>query len=64
MAITPLPAGVDPAEAKQRLLDEHQIEIPVTRWRDRAYVRVSVQGYTKTEELAALEAALHALRMA
>jgi isopenicillin-N epimerase len=64
MAITPLPAGVDPAEAKQRLLDEHQIEIPVTRWRDRAYVRVSVQGYTKAEELAALEAALHALRMA
>ncbi len=62
MAISPLPGGTDAKAFKQKLLDRCRIEVPVTSWRGRQFVRVSVQGYTSEEELAALEAALRALR--
>jgi isopenicillin-N epimerase len=58
MAIVPLPADTDAAALKIRLHDHYRIEIPVTAWRDRRFVRVSVQGYTADDDLAALEVAL------
>jgi isopenicillin-N epimerase len=45
MAILPLPP-CDHEALKRRLHDEHRIEIPVQRWRDHTWLRISVQGYT------------------
>ena len=61
LAVSPLPAHVDAAALKARLLDEFAIEIPVITWRDRKFVRVSVQGYTTEDDLASLEHALRSL---
>ncbi len=61
MAVSPLPAHVDAALLKSRLLDEFAVEVPIVTWRDRKFVRVSVQGYTTEADLAALERALRAL---
>ncbi|MBD3221534.1 aminotransferase class V-fold PLP-dependent enzyme [bacterium] len=43
MATLPLPP-CDPVAVK-RALEAQGVEVPVFRWRDRPYVRVSVQGY-------------------
>lgn len=61
LAVTPLPATVNPMEIKRRLYDEYHIEIPGIQWRGRHFVRVSVQGYSTEADLAALEAALTCL---
>ena len=45
---------------RQRLFEQHHIEVPVTRHGAQHFVRVSVQGYTTDTELAALERALEA----
>ena len=45
MAILPLPP-CDHEALKRRLYDEHRIEIPVQRWHDHTWLRISVQGYT------------------
>lgn len=58
MASLPLPPGVDAAELKRRLYDEHRVEIPVTSWNGRTFVRISVQGYTTRADVDALVAAL------
>jgi len=61
MAITPLPAHLDAAALKQRLLGEFRIEIPVIRWRDRLFLRVSIQAYNQPSDLHALEVAIRTL---
>jgi isopenicillin-N epimerase len=49
MATIPLPP-CDVATLKQRLYDEHAIEIPVSSWRDQPQLRISIQGYnTRTD---------------
>jgi isopenicillin-N epimerase len=50
MATLPLPA-CDTAALKQRLYDEYQIEIPLTRWADVPSLRVSVQGYNTRADI-------------
>lgn len=60
MVTLPLPPG-DEAALKRRLYDEHRIEIPVVRWQDGRYVRISVQGYTTRADVEALVEALAAL---
>lgn len=57
MAAFLLPA-CDGAALKRRLYDEYQVEVPITEWRDRQLVRVSVQGYNTAEDIAALVRAL------
>ncbi|MCA1648646.1 MAG: aminotransferase class V-fold PLP-dependent enzyme [Chloroflexi bacterium] len=57
MATLPLPP-CDAAELKRRLYDEHQIEIPATRWGDVPCLRVSVQGYNTRADIERLVAAV------
>ena len=58
MVTIPLPPIDDGKQLQRRLLDIHGIEVPVSGHDDRRFVRVSVQGYTTDEDLAALERAL------
>lgn len=57
MATLPLPP-CDTAALKARLYDEHQIEIPLTRWGDVPCLRVSVQGYNTRQDIERLIAAV------
>ncbi len=61
VAISPLPPHVDAAQLKARLLAEHAVEIPVITWRDRKFVRLSMQGYTSDSDLEALAEGLRTL---
>ena len=60
MGIAPLPA-CDAAVLKRRLYDEYRIEIPVTQWQDKQFVRISIQGYNDLEDVDALLQALKEL---
>jgi isopenicillin-N epimerase len=62
LVAAPLPP-CDNVEVKRRLLDEHHIEIPIMKWRDRCLVRVSVQGYVTRTDLEALVGALDSLKL-
>ena len=44
-----------------RLYHQFKVEVPVYRWQGRAFLRVSVQGYTTQQDLDALEAGLSEL---
>ena len=57
MAVITLPDG-NHGDLHDRLYYGHQVQVPVTGHGDRAFVRVSVQGYTTEDDLARLEAAL------
>jgi isopenicillin-N epimerase len=59
MASLPLPPGADVATVKQRLYDEHRVEIPVNQWGAAPMLRISVQGYNTREDI---ERLLHAVR--
>jgi len=54
MAIAPLPPEVDIAALKSWLYEECKVEIPLIQWRDRKFVRVSIQGYNAMEDVDAL----------
>ncbi len=57
MVAMPIPM-TDPVALKQRLLEDHRIEVPLVRYQDQLMVRVSVQGYTTEDDLDALVDAL------
>ena len=57
MAVAPLPF-MDPVALKNRLYDEHKIELPVIVWQDQLFIRISVQAYNDQSDIDAL---LHAL---
>lgn len=59
MASFPLPA-CDAGVLKRRLYDEHRIEVPITDWTGRQFVRVSIQAYNSAEDVAAL---VHSLKV-
>jgi isopenicillin-N epimerase len=55
-----LPAsGLD--ALKQRLYDEYKVEVPVIRWEDRCFIRVSFQAYNDRSDADALLDALRIL---
>jgi isopenicillin-N epimerase len=60
MGIAPLPA-CEADVLKRRLYDEYRIEIPVTQWQDKQFVRISVQGYNDQKDVDALIQALSEL---
>jgi isopenicillin-N epimerase len=61
MGIAPLPPGVDATLLKTRLYEEYRIEVQLTEWNDRIFVRISVQAYNTQSDLDALCNALEAL---
>ena len=57
--MVPLPVPhQDAAALRERLFEQHRIEVPVTQHAGRTFVRVSVQAYNTADDLEALEAAL------
>jgi isopenicillin-N epimerase len=60
MSALPLPP-YDPDTLKRRLYDEYHIEIPVIRWNDRCFVRISIQGYNTQADVDHLVMALRTL---
>ncbi len=58
LAISPLPKIADLNAFKNKLYDDYQIEIPLTEYKDKQFVRISVQGYNTAEDLDALVFAL------
>jgi len=60
MGILPLPP-CDTTALRGRLLDEYDIEIPLTSYDGQPFVRISVQGYNTREDVDALVRALGAL---
>lgn len=60
MGIAPLPLS-NLAALKSRLYDEYKIEVPLTEWQDKQFIRISVQGYNTQEDIDALVRALETL---
>lgn len=60
MSALPLPP-CDLDELKRRLYDEHRVEIPVIRWNERYFVRLSIQGYNTRTDVDTLIDALRRL---
>lgn len=58
MALAPLPSLDDAKAFKRRFYERQRVEIPVTEWRGRAYMRVSVQGYNTQDDIDRCIAAL------
>ncbi|WP_240229971.1 aminotransferase class V-fold PLP-dependent enzyme [Devosia lacusdianchii] len=50
MVSMPIPE-CDPVDIHDRLLERHNIEIPVLKWKDGHFVRVSVQGYNSKAQM-------------
>ncbi len=60
MSALPLPP-CDLDVLKRRLYDTYRIEIPLVRWNERSFARISIQGYNAQAEVEELLAALRVL---
>jgi isopenicillin-N epimerase len=60
MGIASLPA-VNAGVLKARLYEEYKIEVPLTQWHDRQFIRISIQGYNTQEDVEQLLNALEIL---
>ncbi len=60
MGTAPLPP-IDLAVLKCRLYDEYRIEVPLTQFHDKQFVRISVQAYNSQEDIDLLVKALEVL---
>ena len=60
MGIAPLPRS-DLRTLKSRLYEEFSIEVPLTEWQDKQFIRISVQAYNTQEDLDVLLEALKVL---
>ncbi|MGB0383724.1 MAG: aminotransferase class V-fold PLP-dependent enzyme [Ardenticatenaceae bacterium] len=62
MQLFALPIQTDnPAQLKERLWDEHQIEVPIITWEEHTFVRLSLQAYNAPQDGAKLLEALKQL---
>jgi len=60
MVTVPLPP-CDAQALEQRLYDEFAVEVPIITWSDRQFIRVSIQGYNRQEDVDYLIEALRDL---
>ena len=60
MGIAPLPKS-DLVTLKTRLYDEYHVEVPLSQWQDRQFIRISIQGYNTQDDVNALMNALEVL---
>jgi isopenicillin-N epimerase len=60
MGIAPLPHSDLPV-LKSRLYDEYKIEVPLTEWQDRQFIRISIQAYNDQADVDTLLQALSVL---
>ena len=51
MAIIPMQPNQDLNNLKNRLYDEYHIEVPLIQWKEKPFIRLSVQGYNTPEEI-------------
>ena len=58
LAVVALPDIGNVDAFKTTLYDEHHIEVPLTQYEGRPFIRISVQAYNSAEDLDALHAAL------
>ena len=61
MASILLPEKLDAGAFKSELYDRYRIEVPVTSWRDRDLMRISIQGYNTELDVARLIEAVRAI---
>jgi isopenicillin-N epimerase len=61
MASALLPPFADLQDLKNRLYDEHHVEVPLIDWNERQLIRISVQGYNSPGDIQALLDAMQAL---
>jgi isopenicillin-N epimerase len=61
MAALPLPESIDPVELGRALREDYAVEIPVTEFSGRFWLRVSIQGYNNRADVARLVAAMKVL---
>lgn len=50
MGIAPLPPS-NLAVLKKRMYDEYKVEVPLTQWQDRQFIRISIQGYNTQNDV-------------
>ncbi len=60
MVALPLPP-CDAVALKTQMYDEYRVEVPITTWNGKPFVRVSIQGYNNKEDVDALIQALDTL---
>jgi isopenicillin-N epimerase len=60
MCAVPLPAGTDAPALHRRLREVHAVEVPVTEFAGRSWLRVAVQGYNTRDDIDRLVAAVAA----
>jgi isopenicillin-N epimerase len=58
MAIMPLPPITDVPALKTRLYADYKVEVPLTVWQERPFIRISVQGYNTRSDIETLLKAL------
>jgi isopenicillin-N epimerase len=61
MCAVPLPEAVDPEEFGRALRADHLVEIPVTEFAGRHWLRVSIQGYNNRNDVSRLVSAVKEL---